>query len=107
MAACTFALSPSSAKVDVCKRRTLRLSSGSPASTQHRGVVRVEPASGERRGNLAKGLTESLIVLGKMGYGSDPLRPLRPLHGTVRRELQERRPGRVQKCRAAPQSCHP
>src|SRR5262249_5411689 len=54
MAACTLALSPSSAKVDVCKRRTLRLSSGSPTSTPHRSGAR-QVGIGRAQGELGKG----------------------------------------------------
>src|SRR5215470_5644992 len=73
MAACTLALSPSSAKVAVCKRTFLRASSHGPTRTQRiTGAASATESAGVAATKGPNGKGQSL---GKGGYESDPLRP--------------------------------
>src|SRR6188508_1252652 len=95
MAACTFALSPSSANVVVCKRKFLRLSR-SCASTRAARRGAKKPASESAGGFGTKGLTGKHQSFGKWLYKSNPLRPYRRVHGTVLGQLQGKPNGLIQ-----------
>src|SRR5215470_15355344 len=79
MAACTFALRPSSANDVVCKRTVLRLRhTANPRATRVGASVGNQSAGGA----AAKGLTGKLM-LGERINESNPLRPLHGLDGIV------------------------
>src|SRR5215468_8043285 len=84
MAACTFALRPSSANDVVCKRTVLRLRhTANPRATRVGASVGNQSAGGA----ATKGLTGKLM-LGERINESNPLRPLPRLDGIVRPEKQ-------------------
>ena len=87
MAACTFALSPSSAKVEVCKRRILRLSSSSPARS--RNACGREQSGIESAGGFGtKGLTGKLKAWGNGLWKRSPAPVTGGYMALFERELQ-------------------